>query len=108
VLAVPGIRTALRECAAPVVAISPIVAGAALKGPTAKIMEELAVPATASAVAAHYADFLQGFIVDESDRDLVPEIAARGVRCSVAQAVMNTLDDRINLAHTALELLATC
>lgn len=107
ILAVPGIRAALAARRAPLIAISPIVAGAALKGPTAKIMAELALPQTATAVAAHYGTLLDGFIVDHSDRALLPELAALGVRATAAPSVMHSLDDRINLAHTALEFLAT-
>lgn len=107
ILAVPGIRRALEARRAPLIAVSPIVAGAAIKGPTAKIMGELALPQTATAVAAHYGTLLDGFIVDESDRALLPELAARGLRAMAAPSVMHSLDDRINLAHTALEFLTT-
>ncbi len=107
ILSVPSVREALRHCAAPVIAVSPIVAGLAIKGPTAKIMEELALPQTATAVAAHYGDLLDGFIIDETDRDLVAEIASDTLRVMSAPSVMVTLDDRINLAHTALEFLRT-
>lgn len=107
ILAVPGIREALHDCRAPVVAVSPIVAGLAIKGPTAKIMEELALPQTAAAVAAHYGALIDGFIVDESDRSLVAEISSKSLRVTTAQSVMATLDDRINLAHTALDFLQT-
>ena len=105
ILAVPGLRAALRQCAAPVLAVSPIVAGLAIKGPTAKIMQELALPQTAAAVAGHYADLIDGFIIDETDRDCAPEIATQSLRVMSAASVMVTLDDRINLAHTALEFL---
>ena len=108
ILAVPGLRQALIDCAAPVIAVSPIVAGAALKGPTGKIMEELALPLSASTVAAHYADVIDGFIVDNCDRKLVAQLTSARLRVCAAQSVMTTLDDRINLAHTALELLASC
>ena len=105
ILAVPGLRDALRQCAAPVIAVSPIVAGLAIKGPTAKIMQELALPQTAAAVAAHYAELIDGFIIDASDRDLAAEIATQSLRVVTAPSVMVTLDDRINLAHTALDFL---
>ena len=105
ILAVPGIREALHACRAPVIAVSPIVAGMALKGPTAKIMAELALPQTAAAVAAHYGELLDGFIIDDRDQMLMPEIAAKNLRVTSAASVMVTLDDRINLAQTALEFL---
>ncbi len=105
ILAVPGIRAALQACSAPVVAVSPIVAGLAIKGPTAKIMEELSLPQSAVAVADHYGELLDGFMIDNSDQHLMPEIAARNLRVTRAASVMVTLDDRINLAQTALEFL---
>ena len=105
ILAVPGLREALRDCAAPVIAVSPIVAGLAIKGPTAKIMQELALPQTATAVAGHYGELIDGFIIDQTDRDLIPEIASQKLRVISAQSIMVTLDDRINLAHTALDFL---
>ena len=85
--------------------MSPIVAGAAIKGPTAKIMAELDVPRDAAAIAAHYGDLLDGFIIDETDRELQAAIETTGRSVVAAQSVMQTLDDKIELAHTALELI---
>lgn len=107
-LAIDALRAALEGTAAPVVAVSPIVGGEAIKGPTAKIMEELAMPPDAAAVAAHYGRLLDGFVLDEVDALLADTIAAAGPRVVTAQSVMRTLDDRIELAHTALELLEKC
>ena len=67
ILAVPGVRDALRDCRAPVVAVSPIVAGQAVKGPTAKMMAELGLPVDAATPARHYRDFLDLYIADEAD-----------------------------------------
>ena len=105
ILAVSGLRDRLLRCDAPIIAVSPIIAGAAVKGPTGKIMEELALPQPATAVAAHYGDLIDGFLVDRTDVELVAEIAALGVKVEVAQSLMQSLDDRINLAHTALRFL---
>ena len=108
ILALDGIREALMACNAPVIAVSPIVSGEAIKGPTAKIMEELDVPRDARAVAMHYRDLLDGFILDETDGQLVEPISALGLEVVPAQSLMRTLDDKINLAHTALNLLEAC
>jgi LPPG:FO 2-phospho-L-lactate transferase len=97
----------VRTCRAPVVAVSPLVGGQALKGPTAKIMQELGLPLSALTVAAHYRDLLDGFIVDQCDVDLVPDIEALGMSARAAPSVMLTLDDRINLAHTAVDFVST-
>ena len=81
ILAVPGVEDAVRSCAAPVVAVSPIVAGAALKGPAAKMMRELRMPVTAIEVARHYArrGLLDGFVLDRQDQSLRGEVEALGV-----------------------------
>ena len=112
VLAVPGMCEGIRRSGAPVVAVSPIVGGAAIKGPTAKMMQELGVPATTVEVAKHYArrsvdgtPLVTGFIVDAVDADAEAEVQALGFATTVAQTVMRSLDDRIALAHTVLEFL---
>jgi LPPG:FO 2-phospho-L-lactate transferase len=105
VLAVPGLRDRLRSLRAPVVAISPIVAGLAIKGPTAKMMAELRVPQTATAVASHYRDVLDGFIVDTADTALVDDIARSDLAAIATPTVMVTLLDKIALARTTLEFI---
>jgi LPPG:FO 2-phospho-L-lactate transferase len=84
------------------VAVSPIVGGAAIKGPTAKMMRELNIPQTAARVSEHYGDLIDGFILDQVDGDLH---GALEVPTIVAQSVMVTLEDRIELARTTLEFL---
>jgi LPPG:FO 2-phospho-L-lactate transferase len=101
-LALPGLRDALRNARAPVVAVSPIVGGSAIKGPTAKMMRELDLPATAGQVAEHYGDLLDGFVVDTQDAALAAGI---GVPTVVTQTVMVTLADRIALAESVLQLI---
>ena len=99
ILAVPGIRQALRTCHAPVVAVSPIVGGKAVKGPTAKMMEELGLPVDAAAVARRYRDFLDIYIADEADRDAV---AGLDLPIVFAPTLMVTLEDREALARAVL------
>lgn len=108
ILAISDIKDALHNCRAPVIAVSPIVGGEAIKGPTAKIMAELNVPRDATAIAAHYGDLLDGFILDEVDAGLAGAVRLAGIQVAVAKTVMQTLDDKVNLAHTALELLELC
>jgi len=105
ILAVAEFSAWLRETTVPVVAVSPIVGGEAIKGPTAKMMRELGVPATADAVAGHYRDIIDGFIVDQRDASLAVTVAALGIETTVAQTVMVTLADRIELAGTAIDFL---
>lgn len=98
ILAVPGLHAALRASRAPILAVSPIVAGLALKGPTAKMMAELAVPATATAVAAHYGDLLDGFVIDAEDAGLLEAFRDGPVAAIAAPTVMLTFDDKVRLA----------
>lgn len=101
-LSIPGMRRALTGASAPVIAVSPIVGGAALKGPAAKMMRELSLPATADQVAGHYEGLLDGFVLDEQDAHLAQQV---DVPTIVAQTVMLTLRDRIDLAQTVLDFI---
>ena len=100
-LAIPGMREALQS-AAPVVAVSPIVGGTAIKGPAAKMMQELDLPVRADQVAAHYGNLLDGFVLDQQDAELQSRITPSTI---VAQTVMVTLRDRMDLAETVLEFI---
>jgi LPPG:FO 2-phospho-L-lactate transferase len=102
ILAVPGIAAALRAARVPVVAVSPVVGGAALKGPTAKIMAELGVPVTPAGVARQYAGLAAGLVLDEVDAAHAGEVEALGLRAATAQTVMRTLEDRVALARAVL------
>jgi LPPG:FO 2-phospho-L-lactate transferase len=102
ILAVPGMRAWMKGQGLPIVAVSPIVGGAAIKGPAAKIMRELGVAATATSVARHYADLIDGIVIDEVDAGLRGEIEAGGIAACVAPAVMRSTDDRVALARTCL------
>lgn len=108
ILQVPGLWMALRSSDAPVILVSPIVAGQAIKGPAAKMMEELGVPVTALGVANHYCQRYPGlldyFVIDETDATLVPEIERLGVEVVVAPTVMKTLADKRQLARECLAL----
>ncbi|MDA4848766.1 2-phospho-L-lactate transferase [Hoeflea poritis] len=106
ILAVPGMRTALRDCGAPIVAVSPIVGGQALKGPAAKMMAELGVPASAVEIARHYRGFIDGLIIDEKDAHHMREITDIGVPVEVAQTVMSDLNDRVELAGRTVDFAA--
>lgn len=101
ILALPEIRSAIERRTVPAVAVSPIVGGKAVKGPTAKLMGELGVPVSPAAVARHYAGLIDGMLVDE--RDGTDDI---GVATSSADTLMITLADRIRVAEAALALAA--
>jgi LPPG:FO 2-phospho-L-lactate transferase len=82
------------------VAVSPIIGGKAVKGPTAKMMAELGMAATALGVAQRYGDMLQGYVVEHEDAAGVAGIAAR---VTAAKTLMLSLEDREALARVVLE-----
>jgi LPPG:FO 2-phospho-L-lactate transferase len=102
ILAIPGIRKALGEIKAPIVAVSPLIGGRAVKGPTAKIMAELGLPADSGTIARHY-PFLKGLIIDKVDRGEASEI---GLPVHAASTLMRSLTDRDRLARECLHFAA--
>ena len=99
ILAVPGMRAAIAACCAPVVAVSPVIAGRAVKGPTAKMMAELGLPISATAVAEHYGGLLDGFVLDTAD---AAEAAAIDLPCLATRTLMTSEDDKRALAAEVL------
>jgi LPPG:FO 2-phospho-L-lactate transferase len=105
VLSIPGMKQGLVQCHAPVIAVSPVVGGAAIKGPTVKMMRELSLPNSAFWIAEHYQDLMNGFILDLQDESLEKDIEALGLRVRKAQTVMVSLEDRVELGRTCLDFL---
>lgn len=103
ILALRGVRAALHDCVAPVIAVSPIIGGRAIKGPTAKMMQELGLEISAAAVARRYADLIDAYIVDHTD---APNCAALDCAIVPAKALMETLADREALARVVLDAAA--
>ena len=103
ILAVPGLRGAIEDAAAPVIAVSPIVGGKAIKGPTAKMMLELGVTQSAASVARHYDGLIDGFVLDSEDAASGDEIRALGLDVLTTNTVMQSLEDRVSLAADVLE-----
>jgi LPPG:FO 2-phospho-L-lactate transferase len=99
ILAVPGIRSALQQADVPVMAVTPIIGGKAIKGPAAKMMTELGLDVTPAAVARRYLGLIDGFVVDQGDP--VPE-PIPGVTFVSAATLMSSLDDRLELARAVL------
>ncbi|MEP7290041.1 MAG: 2-phospho-L-lactate transferase [Chloroflexota bacterium] len=97
ILQIPGIRAAIAERRVPCVAVSPIIAGQAVKGPAAKLMSELGLDATVAGVAAYYGSLIDGLVVDNADRDMqIPQ------HLLATNAWMRTLEDRDRLADELL------
>ena len=101
-LAVPGVRDALRETRAKVVGVSPIVGGKTIKGPADRMMASLGMTPTAAGVAEAYRDFLDALVIDETDRNLAPAVEATGVRPIVAQTIMRGPAEKRALAEVVL------
>ncbi|MBB5186065.1 LPPG:FO 2-phospho-L-lactate transferase [Zhongshania antarctica] len=106
ILSIPGCRALLNATKAPVIAVSPIIAGRAVKGPAAKMMRELAMPATATAVAQHYGDLLDGYVLDEQDADCADDVASLGIEVCVAPTMMSDVSSKMRLAEIVLDFAA--
>jgi LPPG:FO 2-phospho-L-lactate transferase len=107
ILATPGVRKTLANTQAPIVAVSPIVGGQALKGPAALMLATLGHEVSALGVARLYADWIDGLVIDEVDRDLGPTIELLGPRVLVTATVMGDEADRRRLAVDVLDFAAS-
>ena len=99
ILAVPGVRRALRETPARVVAVSPMVQGRSFSGPAHKLMATLGVEASVTGLAEVYRDFVDALVIDTEDRHLAPAIERLDVDVRVTSIRMDTLEDKKRLAR---------
>jgi len=102
ILAVRGIKSALRKTTGKVVGISPIIGGKTVKGPADKLMKAVGIEASALGVAECYNGFLDTLIIDRLDRELAPDIKATGVKPIVTNTLMKTMADKVRLAKVAI------
>jgi LPPG:FO 2-phospho-L-lactate transferase len=102
-LAVPGVRDALGARVGGRVAVSPIIAGAALKGPADRLLAELGHEASVVGVARLYAGLVDALVVDEADAALAPAVEAEGIACVVASTIMSGPAEAAALARVVLE-----
>jgi LPPG:FO 2-phospho-L-lactate transferase len=103
ILSVKGVREAVKRTTAKKVAVSPIIAGAPVKGPADKLMRGLGLEVSAYSVAKLYSDFLDTFILDTADSSEKGRIEKLGVEVKVVNTIMKSLEDKIELARTVLE-----
>ena len=103
ILSVQNVRDALRHTDARKVAVSPIVAGAPVKGPADKLMRGVGLEVSAYAVARLYADFIDAFVIDVADSGERARIESLGVEVKVANTLMRSLGDKVQLAKVVLE-----
>jgi LPPG:FO 2-phospho-L-lactate transferase len=104
ILAVPGVREALRRTPPKIVAITPVIAGKSVKGPTVAMMENLGLKVAAASVAALYMDFLDVFVLDRCDYGLAAEITSMGLKPHLAATLMDCEEARLKLARSVMEL----
>ncbi len=100
ILSIPGVRLALEARSAPLVAVSPIIGGEAVKGPAAKIMNELGLAVSSVGVAGFYGTLLDGLMIDKVDAGLAPEID--GAEVLVGDTMMRNSEDRRRVAADVL------
>ena len=103
ILSIAGVRDALRQTRAHVVAVSPIVEGATVKGPADKMLQGLGVEVSAFGVAEFYSDFLDAIVIDTKDADQRGRIEKLGVKVSVTNTIMRSLEHKVALAQVALQ-----
>lgn len=102
ILAVPGVREALRSTPASIVAISPIVGGGTIKGPADRMMRGLGMEVSPAGIARAYRDFLDALVLDEQDTAIASDVEALGIRAVVTDTMMRDLDVKTRLAQTTL------
>jgi len=105
ILAVPGIRQALERRRGPTVAISPIVGGRALKGPTAKMMRGLKMSASALGVARFYRGLVNVFVLDKEDETQAAKVESLGIRAIVTDTIMSGLSKKKALARAVMKAI---
>lgn len=106
ILAMPALRTALRACRAPVIAVSPIISGTAVKGPTAKMLRELGRPVDALEAARRYEDLLDGYVLDVRDARLAGDLSP-DIEVLTTATLMDATEHKERLARECLAFAAT-
>ena len=102
-LAVPGVADQLSDLRDRIVGVSPIIAGAALKGPADRLLREMGFESSVVGVARWYAPWMGTLVIDEADAELAGAVEAEGVRCLVAPTVMSSVEHAAALSRTVLD-----
>ena len=97
-------REQLRAAGVPIIAVSPLVGGQAVKGPTTKIMQELELPVSALQIVEHYAGLIDGFVLDQRDAHLADQIK---IPVAIIDTLMKTSEERIRVAEETLAFAST-
>ena len=105
ILAIPGMRDSLKNIAAKIIAVSPLIGGQSVKGPTAKMMQEMGIATNSSAIANFYSGLLDILVLDERDASEAEKIIAVGVSVSIFKTLMKVDIDKVALASNLLHLV---
>ena len=103
ILSIKEIKSFIESSSIPVVAVSPIVGGKALRGPTAKIMHEMDIPVSVMGIAEHYHPLIDGLVIDHKDKIMSSKMQSMGIAVQVTNTVMNCDSDKIQLAQDVVE-----
>lgn len=103
ILALSGVREAMRKTDAPIVAISPLVAGKPIKGPADRLLSGLGIEVSAAGVASLYRDFLDTFVIDTQDTDQRPRLEQQGLAAIVTDTIMSDVNKSVALARVVVE-----
>lgn len=106
-VSIDPILSIVKKITKPVVAVSPIIGGKAVKGPAAKMYTELGIEPSALAVANHYRTTLAGFVLDTTDRESEAQINALSIKTRVTDTLMNHLTERVRLANDVLHFIGS-
>ncbi len=107
ILALPDVRQIITQRRVPAIAISPIVGGAAIKGPAVAMLNHAGIEVSALGIAKHYQGLIDGMVIDNVDAELAPAIAALGIAVCVTDTIMSDDARKANLARTSMEFMAT-
>ena len=105
ILSIEKIRQSITESKRPRVAVSPIINGQSVKGPTTKIMDELGLEANVLTIAQHYKDYIDGIVIDTSEQDFVGQIESMGIQVKLSEIMMNNDDDKKRVAEDVIHFI---
>jgi LPPG:FO 2-phospho-L-lactate transferase len=105
IIAIPAVHDFLSNCGLPVIAVSPIVGGRALKGPAARMMHDLGVPSSAYSIAEHYRELVTGMVIDTLDQSDAEAIGSLGMQVKVTNTVMTSNAEKTALARDVLDFI---
>ncbi len=106
ILSIDKIKQSIMKSQKPRIAVSPLIGGDSVKGPTAKIMSEMGLEVNVLTIANHYKNLIDGLIIDNADEEYAQAIESCGIKVKISNILMNDYDDKIRLAQETLEFLS--